>query len=422
MNWAHNRKTVVAAIVIAAFAIRVALILLFATYRIPADQDHWAFGYELGRVARSVAEGRGFSSPLIFPTGPTAWFAPLFPLTIAGVFRVFGVYTTGSAAAVLLLDSLLSALTCAAVFWLGSKVFDAKTGLLAAAALAVYPPSIWHAINTIWDTSALALALVLLTVYLVWLRGRTGAWWFALGGALMGAVLLLNPAAGAFYPFALVWLWKTVPGASARRLRNLAALAGAGVLVFGPWMARNYAVLRQPAPRCCLGLELMLGNNEYAWSRSSAGLYLPMHPTNSEEQARLFQRLGETEYNRYSARRAWDFIRNNPGKFAALTLRRARVFWFGEASAYVGNIGHAAQGWMKLLATLAPLPFFIVGLALCRPRMPDAGLLILLLVSFPLTYYFAGVSDRYRFPVEPFILVLAAYGVVRIARSQKREE
>jgi hypothetical protein len=27
------------------------------------QRDHWHFGYEAGRIARSIVQGRGFSSP-----------------------------------------------------------------------------------------------------------------------------------------------------------------------------------------------------------------------------------------------------------------------------------------------------------------------------------------------------------------------
>ncbi|MGA2117903.1 MAG: hypothetical protein ABSH56_24505, partial [Bryobacteraceae bacterium] len=39
----------------AALAIRTALIFDFDTWHISAESDHWSFGWETGRVARSVA-------------------------------------------------------------------------------------------------------------------------------------------------------------------------------------------------------------------------------------------------------------------------------------------------------------------------------------------------------------------------------
>ena len=52
------------------------------------------YGYELGRVARAIAAGQGFSSPLRFvDTGPTAWFTPIYPYLIAGIFKIWGIFS-----------------------------------------------------------------------------------------------------------------------------------------------------------------------------------------------------------------------------------------------------------------------------------------------------------------------------------------
>jgi len=60
-------------------------------------RDHWAFGCEVGRIALSIYEGHGFGSPLYHPTGPTAWMTPIYPYIVAGIFKVFGLYTKAAA-------------------------------------------------------------------------------------------------------------------------------------------------------------------------------------------------------------------------------------------------------------------------------------------------------------------------------------
>ena len=76
-----------------ALLIRVADLLLRRGPQLNGLQNFANFGYEIGAVARSVALGQGFSSPFGIATGPTAWYTPAYPLFIAAVFRVFGVYT-----------------------------------------------------------------------------------------------------------------------------------------------------------------------------------------------------------------------------------------------------------------------------------------------------------------------------------------
>src|SRR5580700_6192756 len=84
-------------------AVRAGLMLrlAFVPFLYPAELDpsreHMAFGWEVGRVAHSIATGHGFGNLFYGETGPTAMTAPLYPYLMAGVFRLFGVYSAHSA-------------------------------------------------------------------------------------------------------------------------------------------------------------------------------------------------------------------------------------------------------------------------------------------------------------------------------------
>jgi hypothetical protein len=84
-----------------ALAVRLLVIGVFHYYRIKLEEDHFHFGAEMGRIARALATGRGYADPFFGQTGPTAWVTPLFPLILGGIFKVFGVYSTASAWAIL---------------------------------------------------------------------------------------------------------------------------------------------------------------------------------------------------------------------------------------------------------------------------------------------------------------------------------
>jgi hypothetical protein len=64
--------------------------------KIPKDMLAPAsFAQETGNIASALSQGKGFSSPFGKETGPTAWLTPVYPLLVAGVFRVFGILTRG---------------------------------------------------------------------------------------------------------------------------------------------------------------------------------------------------------------------------------------------------------------------------------------------------------------------------------------
>ena len=63
--------------VLTALAIRLVVMVFLLPEQLDPSRDHWHFGYETGRIARSIVQGHGFSSPLFADTGPTAaGFAP----------------------------------------------------------------------------------------------------------------------------------------------------------------------------------------------------------------------------------------------------------------------------------------------------------------------------------------------------------
>src|SRR6266481_3705725 len=110
-------------IVLIAFLLRLAVITIGHTYRITPRRDHFQFGWEMGRLARSIAQGQGFSSPTDLNSGPSAWTAPVYPYILAGIFRVFGIYTHASAWMILTFNSFFAALSCGTVYLIANRIF-----------------------------------------------------------------------------------------------------------------------------------------------------------------------------------------------------------------------------------------------------------------------------------------------------------
>ncbi len=420
-----NRKyTVVAlaAILLLSFAVRVAVMVYFRSYDISPEADHWSFGFETGRIARSLALGQGFSSPMPEPSGPTGFLSPGYPLLLAGIFKVFGVYTASSAVAVYLFNSLCSALTCLGLYHLGKRIFGAGAGLAAAAVFAFYPPSIWHATTTIWDASLLALALVALLNCLYALPLHPTTTQVAGLGLLMGLIALVNPAPVLFFAVIALVIWRRARQSGSRGLKEVAILTASCLLLYLPWIVRNAVVFGVAAPRTTAGLNLRLGNNEGAWRMKTGTANLAIYPSNSNEEGRLFYRLGEIGYDRYCRGLAMEFIRENPGKFAALTLMRIRTWWLGAGDDWAGHYKLAFRlSTLKRWMFLAPLPFFVIGCIAARRQRKPIGLVLALLLIYPIPYYFFFVTQRYRFPMEPLLVLVATYGVMWVGSFRRPE-
>jgi 4-amino-4-deoxy-L-arabinose transferase-like glycosyltransferase len=107
----------------------------------------------MGRIARALATGFGFSDPFRGHTGPTAWVGPLFPLLLAGVFKLFGVFSPQSAWVILTINSLFSALTARTTWEIAARCFNRKVARWSAWIWALYPAAMQYAVRWVWDTS-----------------------------------------------------------------------------------------------------------------------------------------------------------------------------------------------------------------------------------------------------------------------------
>src|SRR6266571_2488194 len=161
-------------ITVVAFALRLGFILIAHTYRFKPDQNNFSFGYEMGRIGRAIAIGRGFADPFDSPTGPTAWEPPLYPYLIAGVFKLTGIYTSASALILLSLNSIFSALTCIPIFLIARRCFSEKVAVWTAWMWALLPSVMFWCTRWVWETSLAALLLALIFWLTLEMEGLTG--------------------------------------------------------------------------------------------------------------------------------------------------------------------------------------------------------------------------------------------------------
>src|ERR1700675_1461362 len=197
-------------IVLIALLLRLAVITIGHTYRITPRREHFQFGWEMGRLARSIATGQGFSSPTDLATGPSAWAPPLYPYILAGVFKLFGVYTPLSPWVILAFNSIFAALTCLTLYQIAERIYGVAVARATAWTWAVFPYVLYWPTRVVWETSLttflLSLAL-LMTLQLSDEMSRnqpTTLRWIAFG-ALWGVILLANTAVVSLLPFFLLW-------------------------------------------------------------------------------------------------------------------------------------------------------------------------------------------------------------------------
>jgi len=389
--------------VLVAFAVRVLWIALAHTYRLRTNENNIGFGWEIGRIAYSLATGHGFSSPFGGDTGPSAWTAPVYPWMVAFVFRAFCVYSRAAAFWMLALNSLFAALTSWTIYRTAKQIFSERVAIWSGWIWALLPYTIFWSVKYIWETSLSAFLLSLLFMLTVELEGddRLSSWFGY--GLLWGVMALTNPAALAFLPFAGSWLAYQLH----HRGKRFLLPAATGAIVFWmtimPWLVRNDRMMGKPVfIRDNFGVEFRIGNNPLAEGINVAAL----HPIQNELQYENYRRLGEAAFAAEQARLAKAWVQQHPARFLVLSSRRFIFFWAGLPKA--SNIEGLQE--LKNSLYLATSLLAIGGLCLAwKQRVHGVFLFATLLIAYPLAYYITFAQPRYRHPIEPQLLILAVY-------------
>jgi len=414
-RWWSRARTSFFWMVLIAFALRLGLILIAHTYKFKAYDHDFSFGWEMGRIGRAIATGRGFADPFDGQTGPTAWEPPLYPYLIAGVFRLTGVYTHWSALILLAINSVFSALTCIPIFLIAKKCFSEKVALWTAWMWAVLPSVMYWSTRWVWETSLAALLLALIFWLTLKLEDLDGVQPWIAFGLLWGVAALTNSSLLSFLPVSGLWAWYRRSKTGKHSLARVALAALFFAATIAPWVARKYETFGKFIfIRSNFGAELRLGNGPGA-----DGTWMSWnHPSQNIVEFRRYQQLGELGYVAVRKREAIDFIRADYGRFAWLSFKRFIYYWGGLPRS--SEIPALAPLKNSVFLASSVLAFWGLGRAL-RKRQPGAWLFLWLILTYPTIYYFVFPHPRYRHPIEPELGILIVYVISEATFSRRRK-
>jgi 4-amino-4-deoxy-L-arabinose transferase-like glycosyltransferase len=395
-------------IVLIALVLRLSWIVIGHTYRFKTTDNNFSFGWEMGRIAASLASGHGFSNPFGPQTGPTAWEPPLYPYVAAGVFRLFGIYSRGSAFVLLALNSLFSALTCIPIWLIARRILSERVAVASAWAWALLPNVMFWCTRAVWETSVAALLLASIFWLALTLEDRDHWIPWVQFGLLWGITALSSTSLLSFLPAAGLWAWY-------RRAklgkRSLAGVVLASVVFFAciaPWLVRNYRTFGKFIfIRDNFGAELRLGNGPGA----EGTLMLYQDATHDPSAMKQFEAMGELQYIAMRKAQALEYIQADYGRFAILCVKRFIYFWAGPPRDTNPWWLSPIKNSLFLMSSL----LFFWGLARAlRLHKPGTALFLWLVLLYPTLYYFVYCIPRYRHPIEPEMTILCVFAIAEI--------
>jgi hypothetical protein len=206
----------------------------------------------------------------------------------------------------------------------------------------------------------------------------------------------------------------------APRLARIAVVVLALLVTISPWTIRNSLLFGELVLlRSDQWTLFWIGNNPVAtgdYSQITGPIQdhidiVPVRALPADLRTKIEQ-AGELERDHIFKALAWDFVRENPSRFAELTLHRVAFFWFGPMK--------DRQSSAKSLVDLAYRIYSIVvvtgvlaSLFLVRSRFTIFFLIPIAVYTFVHGIAHAGMF-YYRMPVEPYALMMGIESARRV--------
>jgi len=411
-----------------------------------AYHDYWARAIATGdwSLPRQVNIDN-FSDPDI-QTSP--YFRPPgYPYFLAMIYRLTG----GNMMAALAVQMLLGLFNCVLAYLLGRRLFGRGAGLITAACMSGYWAFIYFEGELLAPVLTITLALALALFIFRWYELRTFRRAF-LAGATLGALALVRPNLLLLGPAFMGWsVWVCRRGRHARFpwMTWLGFLA-ASCLMIAPVTARNYLVSHEFVPITSnLGINLYIANNEeadgYTPSAHDLQRYTGLGGWRSSDYPRIVRgveaqfgrKMSHSEVSSYFTGLAIEYVRSHPSDALALLGKKAALFW---GPAEVSNnkeiyfekqnspvlrhipgfamvLSLAIIGLIRLILD-RPLPGSREGApGVDRGTLELSVMIILLILSYFLSYLPFFAASRFRVPVIPFLFLIGAYGLYGTGRS-----
>lgn len=361
---------------------------------------------EYDEIATQLVRSGEFS---VAPGRPTVIRGPIYPLYLAGLFRLAGV---GNTIAVAVGDMVIHATTAALLAGLLVRCAGGAGALAAGLAFAFWPTTFYYAAKGSSETM-LTLGLVATAAAAVALRADPTLRRAALLGALFALACLTRGSAVATAGACIAAL--AIAFRPRAALLRLAVVALAWAAVMAPWWARNAAV----TDGAFVPFHTLTWYNAYhddvyderrAWLRARGDHRVELgsvppaafpasvlrHPDGFVYPAGLEAREDLAQEGRYRALMA--SLYREPGYLAAKVGRNVVDFWSASSS--------ASKDRILLASSLAWLALYAAAFAIAWRRREFRGLLLTGLVAIAATmalYLPVFAIFRHSIPTAPFV-------------------
>jgi len=376
---------------------------------------------------------------------PESWYTPGYPVFLAVLYAIFHSWIP-----VVILQNIIAAFTAVIIYRIGSEYGSPRTGYIAGLLFALEPTSATLP-NFLWSETVFVFLLVISSYYFLRFVSSPNASTAMILGFLLAIATYVRQASfflpilmllsiGSIYIFLKTPAWKKI-------FTMTILVLCITYLILTPWLVRNYIIYGRASIGGAGSMMLYFYDAvPFAYYKNS-----------SSKIAHLFDR--ETV-----ATPAWDIpYRSFPPDMhytagaglqhekeilaaAKHIIMRAPVeyIFFHSITGFSGMV--LKSGWTDILRRLdisptsTPLLWygtagagilfyicvtFLASIGAIRLLRRDVRALLLAIMSILLIAYFIAVTgpasyrERYRYPVQPYLFILAASGILAVTESKR---
>ncbi len=385
----------------------------------PADFSHTGW---------SIAQGHGIPPSNRAPAGgPSAFRPPAFPLFLGAVYASVGREAPGIAR---LAEALLGTIAVGLIGLIAARIWGRRVGMLALGIAALAPPLVVLSTALVSEALFVPLTLAAVLAALEARRSRRPLLWAIVTGVLVGAAELTRTnALVLLLPLALA-LWTAQPRRGRRALMRVSAMVAAAVLTVVPWTVRNLLTFHAFIPVSTEVGYTVAGTYNQA---SRADQHWPAvwkeaeHGASPEYATILFyastQRWDERRLGDRMLAAAISDIRRDPAYVLKVGMwNTIRMFHLGELDFAVANLRDTDIPRIPALFEIYgfyPLGILaLAGIGTARVRQAPRWIW-LLVICLGSTILVTGFI-RFRSPIDPFLVMLAALPVAALLERRER--
>ncbi len=378
-----------------------------------------AAGYQ--QLATNLLERGRFSTAKKPPYKPHTLRVPAYPLFIAGVYKIVGIHPW----VVLLLQVFLGACTALLVYRIGRQFFTANIAFLGGLLFTVDYSAMFYASNLLTETLftfLFALHIYFLTRYFTTstrppksnIHNPTSKIPFLLlAGLFLGIATLTRPVSVYFFLFLLPVFFLYFRHHKTKAIVTFLLLTFSFLLVLSPWLIRNYEVkgkimvssqqadaLYWAFPRLHRSFQHPFRQGSWKWediqhdvqhfTKNAYGLFFTIGSSGIPRLLGFdYEFTDVSQFKKKGLAFIWEELQTKPPlQFTVIALVLPFLLFIYAVTLYGIFVSWRRYGFTHISLLLIPIAYFILTAA-----------------GFAMT-------ERFRVPMLPYLLLFVSFGVM----------